>query len=117
MFSDDADRLGQLLEEGLLDVREALERGELDHGQHLVLEEHREDDQVDRRSFAEARADADVVVRRLRDEDRLLLESGLADEGLADLELVRDVLALLVAVAWRSGGARSRLPLRRATPS
>ena len=50
----DADRLGQLLEERLLDIREALERGELDHRQHLVLEEHGEDDQVDRQPLAEA---------------------------------------------------------------
>src|SRR5206468_11299440 len=57
-----------------------------------------EDDQVDRRSVAEARADADVVLRGLRDQDRLLLERGLSDESLADLELVRNVLALLVAV-------------------
>ena len=42
--------------------------------------------------------DLDVVVGRLGDHDRLPLERGLADDRLADLEAVRDRLALLVAV-------------------
>ena len=51
--------------------------------------------------------DLDVVVGRLGEQDRLLLERRLADERLAELEPVRDRLALLVAVASRSGAAPS----------
>jgi len=94
-----------LLEEALLNGREALERGQFDHRQHLVFEEHGEDDQVDRHPLAETGADANVILRSLGDQDRLLLQGGLTDERLADLELVRDVLALLVAV----GGDKPKL--------
>jgi len=75
------------------------ERRQLDDPEHLLLEEHRQDDDVLRRRVAEAGRDLDVVRGRLGQEDRLLLERRLADERLARLELVRDVLALLVAVA------------------
>ena len=94
----DADRLRELLEEGLLDLGERRERRELDHRHHLLLEEDGEDDDVRRRGLAEARGDLDVVLGRLRDQDRLLLERRLPDERLADLEAVRERLALLVAV-------------------
>ena len=50
---------------------------------------------VVRRGLAEAGRDADVVLRRLGDQDRLLLERRLADEPLADLEAVRDRLRCL----------------------
>ena len=59
-----ADRLGELVEEGLVDLAELRERGELDHRLHLALEQHRQDDDVHRRARAERGADADVVARR-----------------------------------------------------
>src|SRR5581483_3569464 len=96
---DDADRLGELLEEGPLNLGERRKRRELDDRHHLVLEEHRHDDDVPRRRLAEARRDLDVVRRRLGDEDRLLLECRLADERLSDRVPVRDLLPGLVAVA------------------
>ena len=95
---DDADRLRELVEERLLDLGERRERGELDHGHHRLLEQDREDDDARRRGLAETRRDLDVVLGRLRDHDRLPLQRGLADQRLADLEAVRDRLALLVAV-------------------
>jgi hypothetical protein len=49
----DADRLHQLLEEGQMGLREAAERAELDHRQHLVLEDDRQHDDVDRLTLAE----------------------------------------------------------------
>ena len=73
-------------------------RAELDDRHDLLLEEHRQHDDVDRRRLAEAGRDLDVVRRRLRDQDRLALERRLPDQRLADLEAVRDALALLVAV-------------------
>ena len=64
---DDADRLHQLVEELLVDLAERAERGELDHRQHLLLEEHRQDDDVDRRRPRRGPdAMLDVVVRRRR---------------------------------------------------
>ena len=62
---DDADRLAELVEEAALHLAERLERRELDHRHHLVLEEHRHDDDVPRRRLAEPRRDLDVVLRRL----------------------------------------------------
>ena len=96
---DDADRLAELVEEAALHLAERLERRELDHRHHLVLEEHRHDDDVLRRRLAEAGGDLHVVLRRLADQDRLPLERRLADERLAELVAVRDLLARLVAVA------------------
>ena len=49
----------------------------------------------DRLRLAEAGRDLDVVVGRVGDQDRLLLERRLADEALARLEAVRDVLRFL----------------------
>ena len=77
----DADRLGELVEEGLVGLREAAERGELDHRLDLLLEQHRQDDDVERRRLAERRADADVVARHMGQEDALLLERALGRRG------------------------------------
>ncbi len=59
----DADRLGEHLEEGLLDLGERRERRELDHRHHRLLEEDGEDDDARRRGLAEAGGDRDVVAR------------------------------------------------------
>ena len=50
----DADDLGELVEEGQVDLAEAVERGQLDHRLDLALEQHRQDDDVERRRLAEA---------------------------------------------------------------
>ena len=99
----DADRLGQLLEERPVDVAEWAQGRELDDGKYLVLEQHRDDDDVYRRRFAESARDLDVIVRRLRDQDRLLLQRSLTDESFTQLEMVRDGLAVLVSVARDQG--------------
>ena len=88
----------QLVEEAQVDLAERVERGELDHGQHLLLEQDRQDHDVDRERLAEAGRDLHVVRRRVGDEDALHLERRLAGQALAELELVGEVLALLVAV-------------------
>src|SRR5262249_37742065 len=95
----DADRLGELVEEGEVDVAEAIERGELDDRLDLALEDDRQHDDVDGLGLAEAGADTDVIAGHLAEEDPLLLEDALADEALADAELVGEVLALAVGVA------------------
>ena len=76
----------------------ALKRGQLHHRQHLTFEDDRQHDDVQRLGFAEAGVDLHVVVGRVGDEDALLLERGLADQPLADAELLVEVLALLVRV-------------------
>jgi hypothetical protein len=48
----DADRLHELVEERLVHVAERPERRQLDHAEDLVLEQHRQDDQVDRQRLA-----------------------------------------------------------------
>jgi hypothetical protein len=100
---DEADGLGQLVEEGLVDRAEGREGGQLDHGADLPLEHDRQDDDVQRRGVAETRADPHVVVGHLRQQDPLLLLGALADQALAEPERRRQVLALLEAVAdWNS---------------
>ena len=102
------DALGELVEECLVGRAEAAERGQLDDGADRALEEDRQHDDVQRRGLAEARVDRDVVARDVGEEDALLLLRALADEALAEPELVREVLALLVAVAGLV--AQHRLP-------
>jgi hypothetical protein len=91
----DADRFRQLVEERLVDVAEALERGELEHAAHLAFEHHREHEDVARRAAAQARGDAQVIRRRVVEEDLALLEGALADEALAhaDAPAVRGLAA------------------------
>ena len=95
----DPDRLGQLVEEDQLVVAPVAERGQLDDRVDLALEEHRQDDEVERRRLAQAGADLDVVLRHIGEQDLRLLERALADQPLAQLEVVGDVLPLLVGVA------------------
>ena len=94
----EADALRQLVQECLVGRAEGRERRQLDHGQHRSLERNREHDDVQRRRLAEARVDLDVVGRNVGQQDPLLLQGALADQSLADTEMVRDVLALLEAV-------------------
>ena len=79
----DADGLGELLEEGQVDLAEAVEGGQLDDGLDLTLEEHREDDDVARHLLAQAGGDADVRVRHVRQEDGLLLQGSAGGAGRA----------------------------------
>ena len=61
----DTDRFGQLIEEGEVDLAERLERCQLDHGLDLAFEQHRQDDNVGRRRFAETGTDLDVIGRNV----------------------------------------------------
>ena len=98
----DADALGQLVEEGQVDVAEAVERGQLDDRLDLALEQHRQDDDVERRGLAEAGADLDVVARHVGEQDALLLERALADQPLAELNRFGRLLALACRRSWRA---------------
>ena len=91
--------LGQLIEEQLVDLAEWKEGGQLDNGFYFSFEQDGQNKDVAWWRFAQARSDADVVVRHVREQNRLLLECRLTDESFAEVEPVTDVLALLVGVA------------------
>src|SRR5256886_854806 len=99
----DADALGELIQE--IDMRgaERLERRQFDDGAHLALEEDRQHDDVGGYRLTQRRVDLDVVLRNVLEDDSLLLERALTDQALAEDELHRDVLALLVRVAGLQG--------------
>ena len=94
----DADRLGQLVEEDLMNGAERIERRQFDDGLHLALEQYRQHDDVERRRLAQARADLDVVRGHPGEQDGLLLQRALPDQTLARTEAIGDALALLVRV-------------------
>ena len=54
---------------------------------------------VEGRSLTQTRADADIVRWNFGDQDSFLLERALADQSLAELELVGHALAFFVRVA------------------
>ena len=74
----DADALGELVEEVEVDVVKGVERGQLDDGPDLALEEHRQDGDVAGPRAAQARGDWDVIVRHLGEHQPLLLQGGLS---------------------------------------
>ena len=91
---DDADRLDELVEEDQVDLAEPLNDAELDDRLDLAFEQHRQDDDVERRRLAQPRADlrcssAGTLVSRMRS----LLERALADEPLAQPERAACALA------------------------
>ncbi len=76
------DHLGDLVEEVLLDLRERREGGQLDHAEHLALEEHRQHDHLRGRSLAEPGGDLQIATGRVLHQDRALLLGGRADQPL-----------------------------------
>ena len=76
-------RLGELVQEGQVDLAEAVEGGQLDDRLDLALEEHRQHDDVERRRLAQAGGDLDVVGRHVGEQDALLLQGALAHQALA----------------------------------
>ena len=85
----DADRVGELLEEGDLQGREGRDRGELDDRLDLVLEQHRQHDDVLRHHLEQRRADRHRVRRHRGDQHAPLVGRALADQALADLDALR----------------------------
>ena len=70
---------------------------------------------LQRLRLAEAGVDLDVVVGHVGEQDALLLERRLADQPLADAELLVEVLALAVGVG--RGELQARLVRRSSDPS
>ncbi len=101
----DADRLGQLIEEGLVGRVEALERGQFHDPLTCAFEDDRQHDDVQRRGFAQAGGDADVVGRHVGEQDLLLLQGALADQPFAQLELVAERSCALGRRSWPAASA------------
>ena len=95
---DHADAFGELVEERQVRVAEAVERRQLDHRFDVALEQHRQDDDVERWRRAQAGADVDVVARDLAEQNAALFVRALANQSFAEPELLRQRLALAVGV-------------------
>ncbi len=95
----DADQFHELVQERLVRLAEPAERGELDHRVHVAFEQRRQHDHVERRRFAQAGADLHVIVRHVGQQDARLLVRALADQALAQAELVREMLAVVEGIA------------------
>ena len=78
---------------------ELVERGELDHRLHFILEQRGEDVDVGRLGMAEARADADEVGRHILQQDRPAIGRRLPDEPFAQVELLLQLVGVFGAVA------------------
>ena len=78
---------------------EGSERCQLNHGTHPTLEENRQNDDVQWHRLTESRVDLDVIAGNLGQQDALLLHCTLPDQAFPDAKELREVLALLVAVA------------------
>ena len=96
---DDAHARGQLLEERQVGGREFVQRGQAEHGLHLPLEGHREDDQVARQRLEEDRTDRHGIRRHVGDQDAAPIAGALADEAFPEAEhrRIRDVGGVGVA--------------------
>ena len=78
----DADRLGQLVEEGLVHRVEALQRRQLEHAAQLAFEHDRQHQHVHRGALAEARGDAERARRHVGQQHLALVDRALADQAL-----------------------------------
>ena len=82
-----------------MNITEPLERGELDHRFDLTFEQHRQNNDVQRRRLAQAGIDLDVTGRYIDQQYSVSFESALSDQPFSGPEAIRDILALAVGVA------------------
>ncbi|MCY1413278.1 hypothetical protein D9M71_287060 [compost metagenome] len=103
----DADRLGELVQEHLVDGAVGRERGHLDDRLDLGLEEDREHHDVQRGGGAQARGDRHVAAGHIGEQDSPLVIGALADQAFAEPPFIVHIDVFLVGV----GG--QQLELRR----
>ena len=84
----DADGHRQLLEKGQLQSGERPERSQFDDRFHMAFEQHRQHDDMARRRLEQARADGHDFGGNFRDEQAPRIARALADESLAQLQLL-----------------------------
>src|SRR5438128_4681978 len=81
-----------------MNLTESIEGSELDHRLDLFLEQHRQDDDVERRGLPQSRADKHIIVWDTGQHDAFLLQHALSDQSLSGPELIREVLAIRVSI-------------------
>src|SRR5690348_4064955 len=81
-----------------MDIAERLKGSELDHRPYLILEQDRQNDNIQWRCLAQTRADGDVVRRYPGNQNGLLLKRTLAYQRFTQLESVGNALALAIGV-------------------
>ena len=91
----DADGLRELIEKRQVNIAELAERGQLDGRLYVAFEQHRQHHDADRSRAAQAGIDPDVIARDVGDQDALLLLGALADQALADAELLGNAVAFV----------------------
>ena len=94
----DADRVGELLQEHRLQGRERRDRGKLDDGLHLVLEQHRQHDDVARHHLEQRRSDRHRMGRQFGDQQAALVAGALADQAFADPQPLRMAVRAVVRI-------------------
>ena len=77
-IEDEPDAFGEPVEEGLIDLAEGREGGQFDHRAYRPIEQHWQDDDVERRGRAKTRVDLYVVAGNLGEEDPLFFLGALA---------------------------------------
>ena len=81
-----------------LQVGEDIERSQLDHRFHLVLEQHRQYDDIARRCAEKRRADRYDLIRQAGDQQAALVERALPDQAAAHLDPRRIAVGVVVSV-------------------
>ncbi len=82
----DADRLRELIQECLVRRVEPFERRQLQHAADLSFIYQWQYQHAPRGSIPQARRDPDVIIRRIGEENFLLVQGALADQPLAELD-------------------------------
>ncbi len=90
----DADALRELVQERQVDVGEMAEGSQLDHRLRLAFEQHRQHDDAERRSLAQAGGDLDVVFRNVGHQDAALFPPALAHQSLPHARTASGTLSL-----------------------
>ena len=101
----DADAVGQLFEEGHLRGGERADRGELDHGLDLVLEQHRKHDDILRDHTQQSRIDRRRIAGDVRHQPLPLVHGALADQSFTELHDLRVRTAAIAGI----GGEQAQL--------
>ncbi len=81
-----------------MNLAEGIQRRQLDHGFESSFEQYRQDDEVVRSRVSESGADADIIVRHIRQQHALFFQRHLPDNAFAHGVLRVLVFALDVCV-------------------
>ena len=88
-----------MIEEGEVRIAESMEGRELNHRFGFAFKEHRQNDDVVRRRFAESGTNVDIVRGNVGHEDAFLLERALAHQTFAGMKFIGETLTLVIGIA------------------